>query len=67
MNPGLFMATRRAPILLQTHAILDAALRDLMLIAPWLFLGDASAMPWLATVVGVGVLVNTTFTREVAA
>ena len=120
------MQTRHAPISLQTHAILDAALLGLMLIAPWLFgytqhagttqwsvalffigmglnivtdyplglirklpmkfhrmvemtspgifilvpwlfFGDAGAMPWVATIVGVGVMVNTTLTREVAA
>jgi hypothetical protein len=48
------------------HKMVELTSPGLFIAIPWLFFRDAGAMPWAATAVGVGVLLNTLFTREVA-
>jgi hypothetical protein len=48
------------------HRMVEMTSPGIFIAIPWLFFRDAGAMPWAATAVGVGVLVNTLFTREVA-
>ena len=49
------------------HKMVEMTSPGLFIVIPWLFFRDAGVMPWAATAVGVGVLLNTLFTREVAA
>ena len=49
------------------HRMVEMTSPGIFILVPWLFFRDAGAMPWVATLVGVGVLLNTTFTREVKA
>ena len=48
------------------HKMVEMTSPGIFIAIPWLFFRDAGAMPWAATAVGVGVLLNTLFTREVA-
>lgn len=48
------------------HKMVEMTSPGLFIAIPWLFFRDAGAMPWAATAVGAGVLLNTLFTREVA-
>ena len=48
------------------HKMVEMTSPGLFIVIPWLFFRDAGAMPWAATAVGAGVLLNTLFTREVA-
>ena len=48
------------------HKMVEMTSPGIFIAIPWLFFRDAGAMPWAATAVGAGVLLNTLFTREVA-
>lgn len=54
---------RKLPMKL--HRMVEMTSPGLFVAIPWLFFRDAGAMPLAATAVGVGVLLNTLFTREV--
>ena len=49
------------------HRMVEMTSPGLFIAIPWLFFRDAGPMPLVATAVGVGVLLNTLFTREVPA
>lgn len=47
------------------HKMVEFTSPGIFIAIPWLFFRDAGIMPWAATAVGVGVLLNAVFTREV--
>lgn len=46
------------------HRMVEMTSPGLFVAVPWLFFRDAGAMPYAATAVGLGVLLNTLLTRQ---
>jgi hypothetical protein len=47
------------------HRIVELTSPPIFIVAPWYFFADAGLMPWVASAVGVGAVLNSFFTKPV--
>ena len=47
------------------HRLIELTSPPIFIIAPWYFFSDAGLMPWVASAVGVGAVINSILTRPV--
>ena len=47
------------------HRIVELTSPPIFIVVPWYFFSDAGLMPWVASAVGVGALLNSLLTRPV--
>lgn len=48
------------------HRMVELTSPPITIVVPWVFFRDAGAFPWVATVLGVAILVSAVLTRPVA-